>query len=271
MSVSVIVPSYNMGDFLPNAVDSVLTGTLQEVEVLVIDDGSVDGTREVMSAYTEPSGDKYDPRVRYVYQENSGKAAALNKGIRLFSGTHLAILDADDELPSDSIERRFIKAKGEGSPSDCVIGGFSIIDQVGGRIGERKAPDTSDSLHLRNQYFFGYKTPFHLCTCLLHRDLIHRVGLFDCRISRVDDLDYALRILKEASRIDIVNGSVYRYRKYRTDISERLRYRWATLTQRPRVYWKNASPLKAPVAVSAGMFFDIGKGLHEILIGNFDH
>lgn len=259
-----------MGDFLPNAVDSVLTGTFQEVEVLVVDDGSVDGTREVMSEYTEPLGDKYDSRVRYVYQENRGKAAALNKGIRLFSGTHFTILDADDELPSDSIERRYIKAKGNSRQADCVIGGFSIIDQSGKRVGERKAPDTSDPLCLRNQYLFGYKTPFHLCTCLLHRDLIHRVGLFDCDISRVDDLDYALRILKEASRIDIVHGLVYRYRKYRNAITERLHYRWATLTQRPRVYWKNASPLKAPFAVSVGILFDLGKGLYEIIIGNYD-
>jgi len=270
ISISVIIPSYNMGGFLPNAVDSVLTGTLQNVEIIVVDDGSTDDTKKIMSRYTRSIEEQHDPRVRYVYQKNKGKPSALNHGLRLFRGKYFTILDADDEVPSDSLESRFVKAEESSTPVDCVIGGFSVVDEEGRCIGERKAPETSNPLHLRNQYFFRYKTPFHLCTCLLHRELVDRVGFFDRSISRVDDLDYALRILKEARQIEIVHKSVYCYRKYRSELSERLRYRWATLTQRPRVYWKHATPFKAPVAVSAGLISDLGKGVYEMLIGNYD-
>ena len=270
LKVSVVIPAYNMGGLLSDAVDSVLTGALHDVEVIVVDDGSTDNTKEIMSRYTHSTSNKYDPRVRYAYQENKGKPSALNHGLRLFRGKYFTILDADDEIPPDSLESRYVKAEEASTPVDCVIGGFSVINEDGNCIGDRKAPETSNPLHLRNQYFFRYKTPFHLCACLLRRELVDRVGFFDRSISRVDDLDYALRVLKDARQIEIVHKSVYCYRKYRSEISERLRYRWATLTQRPRVYWKHATPFKAPVAVSAGLISDLGKGVYEVLIGNYD-
>ena len=268
--VSVVIPAYNMGGLLSDAVDSVLTGALHNVEVIVVDDGSTDDTKEIMSRYTHSTSNKYDPRVRYVYQENEGKPSALNHGLRIFSGKYFTILDADDEMPPDSLESRCVKAEEASKPVDCVIGGFSVINEDGNCIGDRKAPETSNPLRLRDQYFFRYKTPFHLCACLLHRELVDRVGFFDCSISRVDDLDYALRVLKKARQIEIVHKSVYCYRKYRSEISERLRYRWATLTQRPKVYWKHAASLKAPIAVSAGLASDVGKGLYEMLVGNYN-
>ncbi len=86
--VSVVIPAYNHARFLPEALDSVLAQTFRDFEVLVVDDGSTDATREVVAAYGN--------RIRYVHQPNAGQAAARNRGIRETSGGLLAFLDADD-------------------------------------------------------------------------------------------------------------------------------------------------------------------------------
>jgi glycosyltransferase involved in cell wall biosynthesis len=88
--VSVVIPAYNYARFLPAAVESCLRQDYPNFEVLVIDDGSKDNTREVMA--------KYGPPVRYVYQTNAGLSAARNTGIREAKFDYVAFLDADDLL-----------------------------------------------------------------------------------------------------------------------------------------------------------------------------
>ena len=89
--VSVIIPSYQSADALPNALDSVQRQTFTDLEVIVVDDGSTDDTRAVVEAASTA-----DPRIRYLYQENQGPAAARNTGIAAAEGEYIALLDADD-------------------------------------------------------------------------------------------------------------------------------------------------------------------------------
>ena len=88
MRVSVVIPTYNRAKRLPSAIDSVLAQGLPDIEIIVVDDGSVDETRLVVAEY----GD----RVRYVHQPNAGVGAARNTGIRHASGDFVAFLDSDD-------------------------------------------------------------------------------------------------------------------------------------------------------------------------------
>lgn len=88
--VSVIVPSYNTARYVPEAVNSILNQTYQNLEVHVIDDGSTDNTREVMQSFTS------NPKVIYHYQENRGESGARNTGIRAARGELIALCDADD-------------------------------------------------------------------------------------------------------------------------------------------------------------------------------
>ena len=89
--VSVVIPSYNRAYCIATTVDSVLAQTHKNVEILIVDDGSSDGTRDLIA-------DRYrgEPRVRYIHQSNAGVSAARNHGLRLARGQFVALLDSDD-------------------------------------------------------------------------------------------------------------------------------------------------------------------------------
>ena len=88
-TVSVVIPAYNSADMLSEALDSVLAQTFSDFELIIVDDGSTDNTREVVALFE-------DPRIRYVYQQNRGLSGARNTGIRVSRGRYVAFLDADD-------------------------------------------------------------------------------------------------------------------------------------------------------------------------------
>ncbi len=96
--VSVIIPSFNCAKFVTNAVDSVLAQTFTDYEIIVIDDGSTDNTKDVLSSF---SG-----RITYIYQENRGLPGARNAGIRASRGEWVALLDADDEWYPNKLEEQ---------------------------------------------------------------------------------------------------------------------------------------------------------------------
>ena len=85
--ISVIVPVYKVEKYLCRCIDSILAQTYQDFEIIVIDDGSVDDTAEIVSKYSE---------VKYLYQEHSGVSVARNKAIQMAEGEFVAFLDADD-------------------------------------------------------------------------------------------------------------------------------------------------------------------------------
>src|SRR5919108_2036820 len=93
--VSVIITSYNQARFLSDAIESVLTQTYSQFEIVVVDDGSTDHASEVVTRY---------PGVRYIHQDNQGLSAARNTGLRESNGAYLVLLDADDRLLPIALE-----------------------------------------------------------------------------------------------------------------------------------------------------------------------
>lgn len=97
VKVSVIIPTYNRAQYIAAAIDSVLGQTYPDYEIIVVDDGSTDNTRQVLSRYGE--------RIRYIYQKNSKEGAARNNGIRHAQGEFVALLDSDDLWLPHKLER----------------------------------------------------------------------------------------------------------------------------------------------------------------------
>ena len=96
MRISVIMPAYNAERYVASALDSVLAQTLSPHEIVVIDDGSTDGTSAVLETYV--------PRIRLARQRNSGPSAALNRAVGLAEGDCLALIDADDLWVPEKLE-----------------------------------------------------------------------------------------------------------------------------------------------------------------------
>jgi glycosyltransferase involved in cell wall biosynthesis len=97
-TVSCIIPAFNCARYVGEAIDSALAQTYRPVEIIVVDDGSTDGTADVVDAYKK--------HVRYLRQTNAGPAAARNYGLRVASGDFMALLDADDIWHPDKLDRQ---------------------------------------------------------------------------------------------------------------------------------------------------------------------
>ena len=105
MKVSVIIPVYNVRPYLEQCMDSVLQQTLDDIEVICIDDGSTDGSGEILDKYVQK-----DSRVKAVHQDNAGAAQARNTGLEKASGDYILFVDGDDYLTENALETLYLRA-----------------------------------------------------------------------------------------------------------------------------------------------------------------
>ena len=106
MKISVIIPAYNAEKFLVESIESVINQTIDDFEIIVIDDGSTDSTLDILRNYEE----SYEDFI-VICQDNSGPAAARNRGLDVAKGEYIYFLDADDVLELDALESLYNAAK----------------------------------------------------------------------------------------------------------------------------------------------------------------
>lgn len=262
--VSVIIPVYNMAEFVGAAIKSVLNGEYKNVEVICVNDGSTDETARVVCQYTDPESDSYDDRVRYFEQPNQGKPVAVNNGIEKMNGEYFALLDADDWLPPESLQVRS-NALNKDPSAEVAIGGFDVIDETGAQVYEgRSCPTTTDADYLMRTFYLRYKTPFHLNTCLVRSELLERVGKFDPYLERCEDGDYAIRCMRNTQGVTCVDKTVYLYRKHRETVRSRILVRLVTARYRPAVIRKNYSGAQKYLYMIYVVLMDAAKMIYEV-------
>ena len=122
IKVSIVVPVYNAKNYLKKCLDSVINQTLKEIEIILVDDGSTDGSAEICKSYLT------DSRVMYYYKENEGLAAARQDGMERAHGEFIGFVDSDDWIDLDMYERMYDTAKKENA--DVVMCGI-YIDEDG--------------------------------------------------------------------------------------------------------------------------------------------
>ena len=126
--ITVITPAYNAERFIKETLDSVLAQSMENWEMIVIDDGSTDRTREVVAEYA-----KTDARIRLIENENNmGVARTRNRGLDLFQGKYVAFLDSDDYWESNMLEKMIARAEGTGA--DIVYCSYSLVDESGKKV-----------------------------------------------------------------------------------------------------------------------------------------
>jgi len=165
--ISIIIPAYNYARLLPRALDSVLGQMSEDYELIVVNDGSVDDTAQVLLAY-----ERQHPSMRVIHQANAGAAAARNHGIRKAHGRYALLLDADDELLAGALSalRETVVAKPE---TGMVLGGqLSVYPDGRERLRSPTPVPAASSAELTRRYLLQKRISISHCCSLFRRDLL---------------------------------------------------------------------------------------------------
>ena len=183
--VSVIIPNYNYAEYLRESIDSALNQDYQPIEIIVVDDGSTDGSREILRSY--------GTQIRVIEIENSGAPTARNFGLMEAHGYYIAYLDADDFWIRTKISTQIERLRD--TNTDMVYCKMTIWD-----VKARSTTISSENRegNFKNEFLLHpTRTPFPPSTMLMTRDLVARAGIWDTAFkSPAEDFDYLRRCAK---------------------------------------------------------------------------
>ncbi|MBL82625.1 MAG: glycosyl transferase [Marinobacter sp.] len=180
--VSVVIATYNMGQYLPEAIDSVLAQSWENLEVIVVDDGSTDNTSQCMERFGK------DGRVRYFPMQNRGQPKAKNRGLKEADGEFIAFCDADDIWDPEKlkVQMPLFEDKNIG----VVYSEVSYIDQNGNHV-DKNQPYERHSGRVTNDLIIKNFVPFG--TAVIRKECLERNGFFDENLPMGIDWDLWLR------------------------------------------------------------------------------
>lgn len=224
--VSVIVPVFKVEQYLPNCIDHLCSQTLNDIEIILVDDGSPDGCPEICDQYAAR-----DTRIRVIHKENGGVSAARNDGLKTASGDFVIFCDSDDWMGKNALDELYSAAIE--SNADLVIGDvyFAYEDSSRNRyVKFYKDEFTTEDPKFISElikadiyrtycpnppeegYAFGYGGPWNK---LVKRTLLLDNGIeFDLRLKGIfDDILYTAHVLSKAKKIRYIHKPVYYYRQ----------------------------------------------------------
>lgn len=182
-TVSAIIASYNYANYLPLAIESCLEQTFRDLEVVVVDDGSLDHTPQVMEQY------RGEPRVRYIRTSNAGQPAAENLGIRLAQGRFIAFLDADDIWLPHKIKQQMEQFQ-RTPAAGVVYARRRLIDPQGRELKMPARPCYRG--YIAEQMFRDNFICFS--SSMVRREVFESVGFFNEEYRHASDYDFWLRV-----------------------------------------------------------------------------
>jgi len=231
-TVSVIMAAYNGEQFICEAIESILNQTRKDFEIVVVDDGSSDNTRQVLEPYISNSS------IRYIYQANGGLAAARNTGIRAASGKYLCFLDQDDWFENDSLQTRLalyeehpelgfvfsdFRMAYMGKDSDEITYGESTLQKYDciARIPAECVASRGENYLIFNQNLFPeliLDCFAWIATVMFSRETLEKVGVFVEEFRWSPDHDLCIRIA-HAYPVGYIPTRSAIYRQHATNMS----------------------------------------------------
>src|SRR5579864_1281079 len=207
--VSISMANYNYGRFLKAAIDSVLRQTVSDWELIIVDDGSTDDSREVIQPYLA------DPRISFHPLRHLGQAKAKNAGIDMGCGEFTAFLDADDLWAPTKLEKQLALFNRE-PDLGLVYTRRTLIDETGKELPFRqpKLPRGQVLQDLLSDNFICFSS------VVVRREVLEHVGTFDPGLDLAIDYDLWLRIAKHYA-MDYVDESLTHYRTGHGNLSRR--------------------------------------------------
>lgn len=207
--VSIIVPVYNAGQYLDACIQSIIRQTWLRWELLIVDDGSTDGSAAICDGYAEQ-----DPRITVIHKNNEGVSRARNEGLNMARGDYVVFVDADDLLPSNSLELRMEQRDGV----DLVIAGYRIINESNDIIEETANQEKKiwpQETAIKNVIVsgdIGYQG--YSVNKLFRRDIILKFNLrFDDRVAYNEDRLFCVSYVLKCNCVAVISEVVYIYRQ----------------------------------------------------------
>ena len=207
VKVSVIVPAYNVEKYLAECLDSLINQTLEDIEIIVINDGSTDCTLQILEEYAAK-----DRRIKIINQENAGQSVARNRGIDAAVGEYVAFVDADDWVDLDFFRKLYDAAKKENA--DVAAGGILFCDLNLKRRFLVKYRSQKSLYKLKEKYKYLLCNGKH---CYIWNKIYHREHLLNGKLFFMDgkyyeDVFWSLQMLKVMDSAVCVPDILYYYR-----------------------------------------------------------
>ena len=217
--ISVIIPIYNAEPYLARCIESVTCQTYRNLEILLVNDGSTDGSLQICRAY-----EGLDRRVRLCVQENKGRVTARKTGVKISKGEYISFVDADDWIEKDMYEKIWKRIQQIGKRADIVA--FGLLEEYGDRqIARRESVKTGfyemaslDALKeniLYAGYFFGFGMLPHLCDKVFKKEILLASGFMemDSRLVYGEDAAAIFRMCLHSCAIQVLDITPYHYRQ----------------------------------------------------------
>lgn len=208
-TVTVILPTYNRSSFLKETIQSVLNQSHENLELIVVDDGSTDNSKEIVELIV-------DKRVKYFYKKNGGVSSARNFGIDLAEGDFISFVDSDDLLDSNKLEAQ-LKAFASDDTIDAVYCLTDVCDYVSGEsLLNRESSKFSETLpegSILIDLLSGRARPvFYVIPMLFKRKVFDKLR-FNETLKVFEDKDFVLRLCKDFKLFGL-KDFLYIYRKH---------------------------------------------------------
>ena len=186
--VSIIIPVYNGANYLRYAIDSALSQTYKNCEIIVVNDGSTDDTEQICISY----GDK----IRYFPKTNGGVSTALNLGIRKMRGEYFSWLAHDDMYYPKKIALQIAALESSSNKEIIIHGNYDLLNVKFGTTSHIRQEDSYTAEQLENSVFTLLMTTMHACTPLMHKSHFERIGFFDEKLPLTQDYDFLFRAMR---------------------------------------------------------------------------
>ena len=211
--VSIVIPVYNGANFLAEAIDSALSQSYRNIEIIVINDGSDDGNE------TDKLARSFGDTIQYYHKKNGGVSSALNFGIQKMSGDYFSWLSHDDVYNNKKIETQIDYLKKRGNKEIITFSNFKQIDTESRVINEIRI----NKRYLENIFLTILSLTIHGCTLLIPRKCFENIGGFSENIMTVQDNHLWLKMAKAGYRFEYIPKFFVKCRIHTQQTSNRLR------------------------------------------------
>ena len=202
--ISIIIPVYNGENYIKDSINSALNQTYKNIEIIVVDDGSIDNTSNIVKTFSN--------KVIYLYKDNGGVSSALNLGIKKSSGKYISWLSHDDLYLNNKIEEQVNELNKLEDKNTIIYSGYEVINENNDLISAIEISQKNEYRYLNNGLYAAIMYYLYGCTLLIPKDVFYKVSLFNEELKYCQDYELWLKIFNNKYKIRYIPKVLVQYR-----------------------------------------------------------